>query len=510
MQQRRRDFLGSAGAALGVALAGRGLRAATPPATITLLHHNDTYEIAPRKGVGGYAPFMTLLKAERARNPDSVCTFAGDLLSPSIQSGITKGRQMIELENAIGTQVAVPGNHEFDFGPAVAAERIGASAFPWLGTNVLGPDGRPAAGCLDWTMREVAGFKLGFLGLLTPATAELSKPGDAITFAPVIAAASAAVAELRRRGADLVVALTHLDIAEDRALAATVKDIDIVLGGHDHEPITFYENGKLILKAGSDMQYLAAIDVAIARVEAKDRPAIAWRPAWRFVPAAGVEADAATAAVVQGWTDQLDAELARPVGVLAVDLDSRRETVRTREAAIGDLVADAMRLSTGADCALTNGGGLRGDRTYEPGHELTRRDVLTELPFGNLTVVTELSGADIAAALENGVSQVADRAGRFPQVSGLAFSWDGRKPPGGRVSAVTLAGAPLDPARTYRLATNDYMLAGGDGYASLGRGRVVVDPSGATLMASTVINYVTALGGSVAVRPDGRIVRLDG
>ena len=143
--------------------------------------------------------------------------------------------------------------------------------------------------------------------------------------------------------------------------------------------------------------------------------------------------------------------------------------MRTGETNFGDLLADALRAATGADVALTNGGGIRGDTTYPAGTELTRKDILTELPFGNVTVLAEVTGTDLLAALENGVSQVEDTAGRFPQVSGLGFTYDPAAPAGSRIVEVTVGGAPLDPARTYRLATNDYLLGGGDGYASLNR-----------------------------------------
>ena len=122
---------------------------------------------------------------------------------------------------------------------------------------------------------------------------------------------------------------------------------------------------------------------------------------------------------------------------------------------------------------MSNGGGIRGDRTYPADTVLTRKDILTELPFGNVTVLAEISGAGLLAALENGVSQVEDGAGRFPQVSGLSFTYDPARPAGSRIVAVAVGGAALDPARSYRLATNDYLLGGGDGYASLqaGQGR---------------------------------------
>ena len=502
--QRRRDFLGRSALAAGALVVGtRTARA--DAVTITFLHHNDTYEIAPKKGVGGYGPFATLLKAERARNPLAIATFGGDLLSPSILSGLTQGAQMIELENAIRTEVAVPGNHEFDFGPEVGKERFGSSSFPWLGTNVLGRDGRPALGTHDWTIKDVGGFKVGFLGLVTPATAELSKPGPAITFAPVVLRAKQAVGELQSSGCDLIVALTHLHLDEDQALAAAVPQIDIILGGHDHKPMTFYENDQLILKAGSDLHYLAAVDVTVQRAEVKGKPTVVWRPAWRFISTANVPADPAVQAIVARWNQQLDAELGQEVGTTTVELDSREEAVRSRETAIGDLFADSLRSATGADLAIINGGGIRGDRTYAAGSVLTRKDVLTELPFGNVTVLTRLKGADVETALENGVSQVEAKAGRFPQVSGVTFTWSPSKPAGSRVSEVKVDGKPLDPAATYKVATNDYMLGGGDGYTSLKHGTTLIDASGGRLMASTVMGYITANGGSVAPKVDGRI-----
>ena len=163
-----------------------------------------------------------------------------------------------------------------------------------------------------------------------------------------------------------------------------------------------------------------------------------------------------------------------------------------------------MRSATGADVGFTNGGGIRGDRTYDAGTVLTRKDVLTELPFGNVTVVIELSGADLKDALENGVSRIEDKAGRFPQVSGLRFVYDPAAAAGSRVKSVTVGGEPLDPGKTYRVATNDYIANGGDGYAALRRGKTIVDASGATLMASQVMDYIEKQG-KVAPKVEGRI-----
>ncbi|MGH6914741.1 MAG: bifunctional metallophosphatase/5'-nucleotidase, partial [Geminicoccales bacterium] len=337
------------------------------PVTITFLHTNDVYEIAPIDGQGGFAPLATLLEQERAKSEHSITTFGGDLISSSLLSGLTKGTQMVALMNQVGTDIAVLGNHEFDFAPAIAQERVEASKFPWLGTNVLGRDGKPAVGTVDLKLMDVAGYKVGFFGLLTPQTDTLSSPRPGITFSPILATARSAVERLEQQGADVIVALTHLDLADDRQLAHSVEDIDLILGGHDHEPISFYEGGTLIVKAGHDAHYLAVVDLKVDRVTEKDKEVVKIVPSWRYLSTAGVAPEPEVQAMVEGYNQKLDEELNVPVGTTTVELDSRRSTVRTEESNFGNLMSDAIREATGADVAITNGGGIRGDRTYPAG-----------------------------------------------------------------------------------------------------------------------------------------------
>jgi 5'-nucleotidase / UDP-sugar diphosphatase len=436
----QRWFAVAASPALVLLLGGAAL---AEPVRITVLHTNDVYEIAPQQGRGGLAELATLLQRERAAAAHSITTFGGDLISPSVLSGITEGAQMIELYNLLGTDVAVLGNHEFDFGPEIAARRVRDSAFPWLGTNVLGRDGKPAVGTVDLHTMDVGGYKIGFFGLLTPETAVLSSPGPDITFVPQIATATSAVERLEAQGADVIVALTHEDFADDRELAQTVAGIDLILGGHDHNPITFDERGVLIVKAGYDAHYLAAIDLVVDRIKRGDRETVEVVPeSWRYIATAGVEPDPKIQPVVARYEAKLDEELAVPVGTATVTLDTRRSIVRTAESNFGDLISDAMRARVGAEVALMNGGGIRGDRTYAPGTVLTRKNILMELPFGNVVVLIELSGADLLAALENGVSQIEDTAGRFPQVSGMTFTFDPANPPAAALSRSRSAAGP--------------------------------------------------------------------
>jgi 2',3'-cyclic-nucleotide 2'-phosphodiesterase (5'-nucleotidase family) len=229
-----------------------------------------------------------------------------------------------------------------------------------------------------------------------------------------------------------------------------------------------------------------------------------FRPEVKFLTTAGVKPDAEVGTLAAKFSKQLDDSLNVPVGKTAMALDSQRSSVRTKETTWGNLIADALRAETGADIGLANGGGIRGDRTYDAGATITRKDVLTELPFGNVTVVLGLTGADLMAAMENGVSRVEDTAGRFPQVSGMTMSFDRKKEAGSRITKIMVGGAPLDMAKTYKVATNDYIAGGGDGYAALKKGKMLIDKSAATLMATMVMNYISGKGtGSAKV--SGRI-----
>ncbi|MBY6262520.1 bifunctional metallophosphatase/5'-nucleotidase [Azospirillum sp. 412522] len=474
--------------------------------TLTFLHVNDVYEIAPVKGQGGFGPLMTLLKRERAVAPDAITTVGGDFLSPSLLSGTTRGEQMIALFNAVGVDAVTFGNHEFDFGPDLLKQRMAESKFPWIGTNVRSADGSAFANTVpNWT-RTVDGITVGFIGLITPDTARLSSAGPSLSFPPVLETAAAAVKDLRAKGAAVVVALTHLTIEEDRELASKVKGIDLILGGHDHDPISFYEGSTLILKAGHDAQYLGVVKLAVETKDAGKGPATTTVPTeWRFVTTAGVAPDPAVETVVEGYTKRLDSDLAAVIGTTTTELDSRKDVVRSREASMGNLIADALRDTLKADVAITNGGGIRADALHPAGSTLTRKDIFAELPFGNVGVLVEMSGQDLISTLEHGVSKVEEKAGRFPQVSGLTMTYDPKAPAGRRVTSILVGGKPVDPQATYRVATNDYMLKGGDGYAAFPRSKVIVDASGAVLLATIVMNYVEAKK-TIAPAVEGRIV----
>jgi 2',3'-cyclic-nucleotide 2'-phosphodiesterase (5'-nucleotidase family) len=488
-------------AVLMAVLAAAGARAQPVTAHLTFLHFNDAYQISPRRGLGGFGPLATLIKRERARAPDAVLTFGGDLISPSLLSGITKGRHMIEFANLLGVQMAVLGNHEFDFGVDVMRRRIAESKFPWLGANVLGPDGKPYGGAFATRILTVGKIKVGFLGLVTPDAREAIHGGVPVTFAPVLPAARLAVAQLKQEGAQVIVALTHLNLAEDRELVRDVRGLNLVLGGHDHIPITVYEHGVLILKAGSDAEFLGVVDLDVTI----DKGQVDIVPSWRLVANYRITADPAIQRVVRGYEQRLDKELAQTIGKTATPMDSHAKILRFHEAAIGSLFADAIRDDAKADVAIVNGGGIRGNKSYPAGARLTRRDIFAELPFGNVVMVLAVPGTALRAMMEHGLAQYGEEFGGFPQISGMIVTFDPAKPAGSRVLSISVGGAPLDPDRIYRLATNDFLASGGNGYAMLAGLKRLIDDKAGPLMSTVVIDYIQRRG-TVAPEADGRLV----
>ncbi|MGH9834548.1 MAG: bifunctional metallophosphatase/5'-nucleotidase, partial [Blastocatellia bacterium] len=430
---------------------------------VTILQLNDVYQISPmdRGKNAGLARVATWRKKIIAESPNTLFLLGGDTISPSVASSVFRGAQMIAAWNAIGLDYAVLGNHEFDFGNEVLLERMKESKFVWLGSNVIDRQtGKPFNNMPPYVIRKFGGVKIGLFGLLTTDTATSSKPGANIRFVDPILTARRIVRKMRAEGAKVIIAVTHLALSQDKELARTGL-VDVIIGGHEHELLQSHAGHAPIFKWGSDARILGRIDLnlyaATGRIESID---------WAGIPVDdSVADDPVVAAVVGEYEKKLSAELDRPLGRAGIELDARSITNRSGETNLGNLVADSFRRATGADVGLLNGGSVRANMTFAPG-QITKRDVISILPFENPVVKVEVSGSILRAALENGVSQIVEEkeSGRFPQVSGLQFEFDGRKPAGSRVVKVTVNGQPLDEKKIYTLATNTYLVHGGDNY----------------------------------------------
>ena len=501
---RRISWRSSAVAALAVVLAAGPVQA--EPVVLTIVHVNDLDRLDGSGDRGGVARLATVVREVRASAPHVLVTNGGDTISPSLLSSFDKGAHMIDLFNRVGVNAMVLGNHEFDFTPAVTVERIAEAGFPILSSNAVEPDGTLVDGVTENLLVEVGPYKVGMFGLTTVATPMVSSP-DPVTFRPVTEVAAEQARKLRDAGADLVIALAHTGHEEDESLMAQGV-VDLLLSGHDHDMKVEFGDGTAFVESGAQAEFVTIVEVAMDMAEGRGGPRFVWEPSVRVVNTVSVAPDPRLQTSIDAYLEGLEQELDVEIGSTAVELDSRRAAVRSRESAIANLIADAMRAATGADVALTNGGGIRADKVYPPGTTLLRRDVRSELPFGNKTILLEVTGADLLAALENGVSGVEAEAGRFPHVSGMAFRFDASEPPGSRIAGVTVDGTPLDPSRTYRLATNDFLGRGGDGYDMFAGAPRLIDAAAGKLVAALVIDAIAAAG-EIAPRVEGRIVRLD-
>ncbi len=475
---------------------------AEPEVRITLLQVNDVYTLEPVDGGrrGGFARLATLIKRIRRENPATLFALAGDVISPSVASTLLRGEQMIAGLNMIGLDLATFGNHEFDFGPAVLLERMRESSFTWISANVLDRrSGRPFGGAQPDVFLTLGGVRVGVFGLTTPETRATSSPGPDVEIRDPVAVARVLTADLRGRGAQLIVAVTHQEMAEDRALAAAPGvEVDVILGGHEHEPLVAEEGRTLITKGGADARYLVQVDLWIGS-DGKLR-----ERSWTFHEvSARIPPDPLTEAFVGAYTARVDRELEVVVGQTAVPLEGRRGRLRTEETNLGNFIADAMRARIKTDVALINGGGIRSDRII-PSGPLTRRDLAAMSPFGNVVMTLELTGKTLRAVLEQALPQRDREAGGFLQVSGLTVTYDPAKLPGQRVVAMTVAGVPLDPDRRYTAAVIDYVAGGKDGLTAFRDGRVLVDAMNAPLLADILLHAVTTQA-RIAPQPDGRI-----
>jgi 2',3'-cyclic-nucleotide 2'-phosphodiesterase (5'-nucleotidase family) len=498
----------------------------TQDVSLTIVHVNDLSRAEEIAGRGGIARLAALIARERAGGRAVIVTHGGNAISPSLLSGFDHGAHMIELLNRLGIDVMAVGNHEFDFGPAVLAERAREAHFPLLVANARAAANTPLAGTLPTWIEEVGGFKIGFMGLTREDTPLVSKPGP-VLFLPPLRVAKEMAAALRAGGADLVIALASLDRAEAQALVKSGV-VDLVLGSSDEILSASYDGRTVFAASAPQANNVVILDLHLERrdIELAGKPAVnaaagevvlddlaptittrfVWSPNFRTVDTARIEPDPALLDAVQDDLERLSGHLRERVGVAAVDIDTRAVSLLSGETVFGSLVTDAMRWATGADVALLNSGAIRGDRQYAAGTSLTQRDILQELPFQDQVVVLRVNGGQLELALENGFSEIERDSGRFPQLSGMVAEYDPKLPPGQRLLNLTVGGKPVAEDAMYRLATIQFVAAGGDGYRVLARAERVIAEKDATLLVSQVIAYIQTAGGIAA--PEGqRLVR---
>ena len=433
---------------------------------------------------GGAARLLTAINQTRdalkAEGKNVLLLNAGDNFQGSLFYTTYKGTVEAEVLNAMKFDAMTVGNHEFDDSEDGLAGFLDKVQFPVVTANVVATAASKIGDRVKPSIvLEVGGQKIGIVGAVANDTAELATPGPNITIAEDVAKISEQVQKLKQDGVNKIIALTHVGYPRDLEFIAKIPDVDVVVGGHSHTLLsntdqkaegpypTLVDNPggyKVpVVQAGQYSKYLGDL-----RVVFDDSGVVKESKGDPILIDSSFKPDEATLKRIDELKAPIEALKSKVVGTSEGPIEGDRKVCRVKECSMGNLVADATLARVkdqGVTIAFANSGGLRS--SIDSG-DVSMGEVLTVLPFQNTVATFQLKGEDIRAALENGVSQIDDGAGRFMQVSGMKYSFDRSKPAGSRVTAVEVkegdAFVPLDPAKTYTVAANNYVRTGGDGF----------------------------------------------
>ena len=463
----------------------------------------------------GTALLTTAFAADRKAVASTFTLSTGDNFgaAPAISSQFEE-IPTVESMNSMKFDVSTFGNHEHDRNLAHVQKVIGLSDFQWVASNYssLEPLKSGTKSAKSYVIIDRGDIKVGVVGANTEETPDVVFPGNldytdasgakkTIAISNTVAGVNKAIVDAKAAGANLVVALIHEGWSENADgvakgnlinIAKGIKGADVIFGGHSHQ---LYSSVNAAANARANTTLVAEVPNAGVSY---NRVQVCLNPGNNKVVGTSIEnvttsaiskltPDATAAALVKKYKDQLVSKLDVKIGQVS-DLFPRGGSPaveRSGETPMGNYLADLMKKELKTDFALTNGGGLRDtfpaatykvvDATYKrPGagatgpFDVTLGDAISVLPFGNSVAVATITGTQLWAALENGVSQFPS-GGRFPQISGFKFSFDSTKAVGSRITAVTRVDgtAIAKDAKTYTVATNDFMLYGGDGYTML-------------------------------------------
>ena len=500
--------------------------------SLTILHTNDFHarfepvskydsvcgaeDNAEGKCFGGSARLVTAVKEARGRSGNSILVDGGDQFMGTLFYTYYKGKLAAEMMNNMGYTAMTVGNHEFDDGPEVLRGFADSVNFPILMTNA---DISREALLRDVIKKSIVieqgGEKIGLIGLTPQDTDELASPGPNVTFMDPSKAVQDEVNKLTAMGINKIIVLSHSSYAVDQVVAANTTGVDVIVGGHSNTLLSNTNDraegayptmvgNTAIVQAYAYGKFLGELNVTF-----DDAGEILSAEGEPLVMDANVVEDNDTKARIAQAAVPLQEIRQQVVASASAVIEGDRAVCRVQECEMGNLVADAMldRVSDqGVTIAIANSGGLRA--SIDAG-DVTMGEVLTVLPFQNTLATFEISGQGVIDALENGVSQVEEVKGRFPQVAGLRFTWDANVAPNeGRVTEVMVATGdsfvPINPSATYSVVTNNYVRNGGDGYKMFRAGMNAYDygPGLEVVLA----DYMAAQGG-YSPYLDGRIAQ---
>jgi 5'-nucleotidase / UDP-sugar diphosphatase len=473
---------------------------------------------------GGIARLKTIIDDTRAKYAEgnSLLLSAGDNFQGSLYYTTYKSKVVSDFFNQMGFDVVATGNHEFDDGPEEFLKFIEAAEFPIIGGNFDVSRDENLRGKIKGSfVIDVGGEKIGIIGATTEDTPDIASPGPNIEFTDVIQYVRGASEALDAAGVNKIILLSHIGYTVDQQVAAALPLVDVIVGGHSHTLLSNTAEGAAgpyptmvanpdgvevpVVQANQYGKYLG--DIAITW---DDNGVVTKAEGEPFLIDATVEGNADFATQLAELAGPIEETMSEVIGTTTAPLEGSREVCRAMECSMGNLIADAILdrvADQGATIAFQNGGGIRS--SIDAG-EITMGEVITVLPFSNTLATVQVSGADVIEALENGVSDVENGAGRFAQVAGLKYSFSLAQPAGSRVSEVQVkegdAWVPIDEDAIYTVVTNNYVRGGGDGYGTFAEGDNPYDFG--PPLEQVLAEYIAELGGEYTPYTDGRITEI--
>ncbi|MCX5812817.1 MAG: 5'-nucleotidase C-terminal domain-containing protein [Proteobacteria bacterium] len=493
---------------------------------IRLLYINDfhgfaqTYKPYGSDEYAGGIAYLAWLAGQLRKEKPTLFLAAGDMIQGNNWANLFQGKSVIELMNEMKFDAMVVGNHEFDFGQKALRERIEEAKFPVLGANVETDRQSPVKVELPtlqpYVLKELNNIKIAIIGITTEEMPIVTHPKNVtgLKFLSQVGTAEKYVKELRNK-VDLIVVLSHIGYHQDMVLAERVKDIDIIVGGHSHTKVErpALVGKTVILQAWEHAKVLGVLDVTVT-----DGKMTGVKNKLVDIKPTQLNKDDTVASIVDKYSNKVGALLQEVIGETEVDLD--RKNVRSAETNFGNFVADIIRQTSGAQTAIINGGSIR---TSIKKGVITADDIYTALPFDNYIIAFTLTGKQIRETLEYAISSIKEGGGRFPQLSGITFSYVDSEDNPPKIKDIFIAGMPLEPDKHYTVGTNDFLAAGGDGYklfreaintskdysvtggAIIGKGIIYNDPG--RWLRDIVIDYIKSRK-KISPVTEGRIVEI--
>lgn len=464
---------------------------------VVIFHTNDMHSRVTTEDDGGksigLAEMSAAVQAARTANPNVLWLDAGDTLHGTPRINISRGRHAVTLLNESGLNLMAPGNHDFNYGADRLLELEQGMDFSLISANVYDRETGERLFAPSAMLTLEDGLRIGVFGLTTPETAYKTNPANVeqVMFQNPVEAAQEMVEELRSE-CDILIAVMHMGVDKSSTftserIANEAPGIDVIIDGHSHTmlPQGILVGDTLIAQSGCHGYRLGQVKLTVEdkRVTAKEARLLDAEAVAKLAP----QPNEKILAEMKRIDAENDALFSEWVAYSERHLTSERAIVRTREAELGNLSADAFRWDTGADIAIVNGGSLRADL---PAGDVTKGNIMAIYPFGNTVQVVEISGATVRAMLERSVFSTPAAFGGFLHVSGMTFSFDPSQPTGHRVQEIYIGGEPLEEDKIYLMASNDFMFVGGDGYDMLLNLPVVAEFSTAEEILADYLNAV--------------------